>query len=166
MKSFAAEVLFVTVLAITELTGAGARAQCPFTSVATQSVAPGCNFASTGFCAIVSTPTTLGVTLDAAACALRVDVVAFQGCGATIPVFALALGAQQINLPLPDFGPTCTLAVLPAVLVADASGQYTLPLPAALPPLSFLAQGFALSVPPLASQPIFTLSDALAVSLQ
>lgn len=158
MKTFAA--LSAPLLAV------AAAAQCPFSSVSTQTYAPSCNFASTGFCAIVATPTTLALTLDTNACTLEVAVNAFQGCGASIPLRALVIGTQQVNVPLPEFGPTCALAVAPVALLADVSGPFTLALPNVVPPLSFLVQGCALSLPPFANELIFTLSDAQTVTLQ
>lgn len=140
-------------------------AQCPFSSLSSQSVGPWCNTASTGFCAIASTPTTLTTVLDPASCSLTVDVVAFQGCGASIPLRALALGAQPAHVPLPEFGPMCELQVAPDVLLASAGVSFVLPLPAgALPPLTFYCQGFALSVPPFGAD-IATLSEGLEITL-
>ncbi len=153
-----------TVIAFS-LSAAFAAAQCPFTSVTTQSIGPSCNAASTGFCLIVQTPTQVSPTLDTNACTLDVEVSAFSGCGATVPVRALAIGTLATAIPVPSFGPACTLHVAPDVLLASTGGSFLLTLPPALPPLSFVVQGFALSVPPFGA-PIPTLSDGLRVDLQ
>ncbi|HEX5054253.1 MAG TPA: hypothetical protein VFZ65_20915 [Planctomycetota bacterium] len=156
-----ARLLFAAVAA-----SAALPAQCPFQTVTTQSLAPGCNFASTGLCAIVALPTTLTTTLDTTNCRLDISVNAFEGCGATVPLRALVFGTQQVFVPLPEFGATCALHVAPIAMLATASGPFSLNLPPGLSSLSFLVQGAALSVPPFAIGNILTLSDAQSIDLQ
>ncbi|MEO6595117.1 MAG: hypothetical protein ABIP94_10235 [Planctomycetota bacterium] len=61
----------------------------------TQSIAPDCNFASTGFCAMVATPTTLTTTLDTTNCQLEISVNAFAGRRATVLLRALVFGTRS-----------------------------------------------------------------------
>lgn len=145
--------------------GAVLPAQCLISTISTQSIGPHCNYASTGGCAIPSTPTTLTTTLDPLSCRLDIEVVAFEGCGATIPLRALAIGLQPAAMPLPGFGPTCMLHVAPVLLLATTFGPFSLPLPPNVPTLTLCAQGFALSVDPFGAF-IPTLSDGVEIALQ
>ena len=143
-----------------------APAQCLFTSVTTDSVGPPCNAASTGFCAVVAMPAWLTSALDVANCRLQVDVNAFEGCGATVPVRVLAIGFAPAAVPLPDLGIDCMLHVLPIAFLASASPTFLLDLPPAVPTFAFYMQGAALSIPPFATEGWFTLSAGQLVSLQ
>ncbi|MBL8747908.1 MAG: hypothetical protein JNK78_02015 [Planctomycetes bacterium] len=154
-----------TLLAALSVIGA-APAQCLFTSVSTQSVGESCNFASTGMCAVVALPAFVDVSLDVANCALDVEVVAFEGCGASVPLRILMFGAQAATIPLPDFGFSCALNLLPDAFLAVAPGPTALALPPAVQTLSFYVQGAALSVPPLSGEGWFTFSAGSLVSLQ
>ncbi len=155
----------LSLLAVLSALGA-APAQCLFTSVATQPVGESCNFASTGMCAIVALPAFVDVALDIANCALDVEVVAFEGCGASVPLRVLMFGAQTATIPLPDFGFSCALNLLPDAFLAVAPGPTALALPPGLQTMSFYVQGAALSVPPLSSEGWFTFSAGSLVSLQ
>jgi hypothetical protein len=140
-------------------------AQCQFTTATAQSIGLGCNAASTGGCAIPSIPTTLGTTLDPATCTLTIEVIAFEGCGATIPLRALALGLQPATVPVPAFGPGCALHVAPDVLLAATAGPFALPLPPNVTFATIYVQGFALSLDPSGAL-IPTLSDGVEITLQ
>jgi hypothetical protein len=143
-------------------------AQCLFTSVTTQSIGPGCNVGSTGFCKIVGLPTTLSVGLDAANCTLEVQVNLFESCGVQVPVRAIAVGFASTALPLPEFGPDCMLHVAPIGFLTSTTGPFTLDLPPGVPTLSFLVQGAALSIAPVGGQgnDVLTFSDGVQVDLQ
>ena len=140
-------------------------AQCGLSSLSTQKFGESCNAASTGFCLVVSRPTEVVPTLDSGNCRLDVSVVAFEGCGAKVPLRALFLGVDQANIPVPFFGPTCALFLNPVAVLPDPSGLFSFQLPPATRPFSLLMQGFALSLPPFGS-PIATLSDGVRVSVQ
>ena len=120
----------------------GLAAQCPFQTLATTGYGAGCSPVFPG-----QTPT-LSAALDPAACALTVTVGAFGGCCNTFAVGrVLALGDQPANVPLPQFGAGCTLLVQPAILLflpSAAGDTFSLPLAAALPPLTVYAQGAVL----------------------
>lgn len=143
-------------------------AQCLFTSVTTQTIGPGCNVGSTGYCRIVGLPTTLGTALDSPNCALGVQVNLFEACGVTVPVRLLAIGFQQAFAPLPEFGPGCTLHVAPIAVLAGTTGPFTVSLPPGVPVCQFLMQGAALSIAPVGGQgtDLLTFSAALQVDLQ
>ncbi|MBL8727780.1 MAG: hypothetical protein JNM25_05075 [Planctomycetes bacterium] len=147
---------------------AAVPAQCLFTSVATQSIGPGCNTGSTGFCKLVGLPTTLSVALDAANCTLDLQVNLFESCGVQVPVRVIAVGFASTALPLPEFGPGCMLHVAPIGFLTSSTGPFTLDLPPGVPSLSFLVQGAALSVAPLGGQgnDVLTFSDGVQVDLQ
>ena len=148
------------------ITTAALPAQCLFQTVTTQSIGPSCNFGSTGFCAIPSVPSTLSTTLDTVNCKLIVQVNQFEGCGASVPLRLLVLGIQPVAVSLPEFGPGCTLHVVPMVLLAGTTGPFSLDLPPGVASLSFLAQGAALSHFPFTTPDVLTFTDGLAVSLQ
>ena len=139
-------------------------AQCLFQSVSTKSIGPSCNFGSTGFCAIVSRPTMLDVTMPAGSCSLEMRVDIFEGCGATVPLRAIAFGVQPMNLPLPQFGPECALHLVPILIVPTTSAPLVLNLPLNVASLGFLAQALAVSVPPFEAG-YLTFSDGLAIDL-
>lgn len=147
---------------------ASLSAQCLFTSVATQMIGPGCNVGTTGYCKIVGLPTTTTFTLDVANCALDIRVNLFEACGVVVPFRAVAIGFQQIAVPLPDFGAGCTLHVTPDIVLSTSSGPLQLMLPPGVATLGFFAQSIALSLAPVGGQGSdgFTFSDAVAVSLQ
>lgn len=149
----------------TVLATSAASAQCLFTSVTAQSVGPSCNFPSPGLCLIMTPPVSLTPSLDSTNCTLSIEVNAFEGCGATVPLRVLALGFQQVAVPLPEFGLGCTLHVLPLVLLATTSGAFVLSLPPSTSSLGFLAQGAVISLPPFGAG-IFALSDGLSINLQ
>lgn len=155
----------VLAAAFAVFTATTASAQCLFTSVSTQSVGASCNAPSTGFCAIVAMPVFLQPTLDTTNCRLTIQLVAFEGCGAVVPLRVLALGFQQASVPLPEFGATCALHTAPVVLLSNPLGNFVLQLPANTASLGFFAQGAALSVPPFGSA-ILAFSDGLGVTLQ
>ena len=140
-------------------------AQCPYTSATTRTIGQGCNHASTGFCRLASRPTLLEVNLDARNCQLDLNVVAFSGCGASVPLRAVVIGFRQVNFPIPSFGQSCTLHVVPALVLASTTESIELRLPRRGGPLTLLMQAYALSIPPFGNQ-ISTLSDAHAVNLQ
>src|SRR5262245_3113384 len=150
------------------LLGAAAAAQCQFTGISTQSVGAHCNLGPTGCCAIPSVPPVLAPALDVRNCRLDMEVRANNGCcGVVITMRLLVLGAAPAAVPLPQFGPGCTLWVQPAVLLLQLGPVFQLPLPPSLPPLTFFAQGSALFFDPFA-QPneVVTLTDGLAITLQ
>jgi hypothetical protein len=148
------------------ITTASLPAQCLFQTVTTQSIGPSCNFGSTGFCAIVSMPSTLTTTLDTPNCKLIVQVNQFEGCGASVPLRLLVLGTQQVAVSLPEFGPGCMLYVAPMILLAATTGPFSLDLPPGVASMSFLEQGAALSHFPFTTPDVLTFTDGLAVSLQ
>ena len=154
----------IVCLAAALLAGA-ASAQCLFSSVSTQSVGSSCNAPSTGFCAIAAMPVSLTPTLNTTNCSLTIQLTAFEGCGATVPLRVLALGFQPASVPLPEFGATCALHIAPIVLLADTTGTFVLPLPTSTASLGFYAQGAALSVPPFGAN-ILAFSNGLSVNLQ
>jgi len=144
-----------------------AAAQCPFSSLSVQSAGASCNLQPTGCCAIVSGPTQLNATLAVTPCALDLEVPAIEGCcGVAVPARLLVLGDAPTAVPLPNFGPSCTLWVLPGVaLVLTLGDRFTLPIPPALPPITFLAQAAAIHTSPF-GPPVVTFTEAKALSLR
>jgi hypothetical protein len=154
-------------LAVTALLAA-ASLPAQFTSVTTTSVAPGCNLGWTGCCATPSMPAQLQFALDVNAQRLDVTVQALEGCcGVAVPRRALALGTSPAAVPLPMFGPGCTLHVFPDVLLATTGTTFALQLPPGVATLGFLVQGLAWQTWPLApgNPDVFLFSDARAVTL-
>lgn len=147
---------------------AAAPAQCLFTSVATQSIGPGCNVGSTGYCKVVGLPTTLEVSLDTTNCRLDVAVNLFEACGVQVPFRLLAVGFAPAAVPLPEFGMGCTLHLAPIGVLTQASGPFAIDLPPGVQQLSFLVQGAAMSLAPVGGQGAdsLTFSDGLQVDLQ
>ena len=143
-------------------------AQCLFTSVTTQSIGPGCNVGSTGYCKPIGLPTTLAVELDPANCRLEVSVRLFEACGVQVPFRLLAVGFAPTALPLPEFGAGCTLHVAPIGIMADTTGPFRIDLPPGVQQFSFLVQGAAMSLAPFGGQgtDVLTFSDGLQVDLQ
>jgi hypothetical protein len=144
-----------------------AAAQCPFSSLSVQSAGASCNLQPTGCCAIVSGPTQLNATLAVTPCALEMQVPAVEGCcGVVVPARILVLGDVLTAVPFPNFGPTCTLWVLPGVaLVLTLGDSFSLAIPPALPPITFLAQAAAIHTSPF-GPPVVTFSEAKALSLR
>lgn len=145
------------------LTAPLAMAQCPFASVSTQSYGQGCN-------PVFGTNPTLSVTLDAANCRVQVAVNAFPGCCNTfLRTYLLAIGFQQVSIPVPQIGPGCTLLVQPtALLIQPSAGgaTFSLGLPPILPPLGFVAQGAAHYFTTIGFSDDFALTDGAQVTLQ
>ena len=143
-------------------------AQCLITTLTTQTIGPGCNVGSTGFCKVVGRPTTLNVTLDPGACSLSMQVDLFESCGVTVPLRAIAFGVQPAFLPLPQFGAGCALHEVPILFVPTTADPLVLTLPPGVPSLGFLAQALALSIAPVGGggTDLLTFSDALAILLQ
>src|SRR5262249_46209910 len=79
---------------------------------------------------------------------LDITVQAFGGCCNTyLTNHLLALGAQQVNVPLPQIGSGCALlASLDALLLqpSSAGGVFHVNLPPIAVPFTFAAQGGAL----------------------
>lgn len=146
-------------------TTAFAPAQCLFTTVTQSSVGPSCNWASTGFCAVAALPAWLLSTLDVPNCRLEIEVNAFSGCGASVPIRVLVLGLQPATVPLPDFGLGCTLHVQPDLFFAQGNGPFLIDLPPGVQTFTFFAQGAAFSVPPLQPDGWWTFSDGVQVDL-
>lgn len=140
-----------------------AVAQCPFQTVAVQTYGQGCN-------AVFAALPTLTFALDASACQLTANVSSFPGCCNTFRVGSLlALGDQPVNVPLPQFGPGCTLLASPAILlfVPNAAGtSFALNLPPALPPLTFHGQGGVLYFTTIGLSYDFALTEGAQVTLQ
>lgn len=137
-----------------------------YQSLSTQSIGASCNFGSTGCCAIASQPTVLVPTLDTTTNRLLFAINAVEGCcGVAVQLRALALGTQQVLVPLPEFGTLCVLHVAPIVLLAQTSNSFVVPLPTSGPPLTFLAQGAAFITDPW-SPGVMTLTGGLALTLQ
>lgn len=132
---------------------ATASAQCQFLSVSSQTTGAGCNAASTGFCAVVALPSFLEFQLDNSICELDVTVTAFEGCGAVVPLRALAIGFAPTFVPLPDLGLGCALQVDPIAILPSTAPTLTLTLPPGVPAMTFQAQGVAWSHFPLSPQP-------------
>jgi hypothetical protein len=150
------------------LTATALPAQCLFTSVTAQSIGASCNVPSTGFCAIVAVPASLHFALDVPNCSLEVDVNAFSGCGASVPLRVLVFGTQPAAVPLPEFGSDCFLHLLPIAFLTTTTTSFTLALPPNVPALSFLVQGAALStfVSPGPGTTTLAFTDGVSVSLQ
>lgn len=149
---------------VSSLLAAAAPGQCLFTSVNAQAVGQSCNAASTGLCAVAAFPSFLLPELDITNCTLDVTVTAFAGCGATVPLRALAIGLQPAFVPLPEFGGGCALQVVPLAMFVTTATSITLDLPPNVPQLSFLAQGVALSsfaAAPEPNQLVFTAPYAI-----
>jgi len=146
-----------------------AAAQCQFTGIAVQSYGTFCNTGPTGCCAIVSSPTTLSFGLDVTSCALAVEVNALEGCcGVAVLARVVAFGSSQAAVPVPQFGPGCTLWVQPVEFRDQGSALAQIPLPPTLPPgIQFFAQAGALILNPFpAPNLVVTLSHGQAVTLQ
>jgi len=150
------------------LVATAAAAQCQFSSVSAQSAGPYCNLGPTGCCAIAQQPTLLMPTLEVNTCRLNIEVSALEGCcGVTVAVRLLALGTASANIPLPQFGNGCALWLQPDVILVQQAPGFSLAIQPTLPPLTFLAQGSAIITNTLFPSPtVFTLSNALALSLQ
>ncbi|HEX6811790.1 MAG TPA: hypothetical protein VF384_09235 [Planctomycetota bacterium] len=147
---------------------AGLSLPAQFQTVTAQSIGPGCNMGSTGCCAIVQSPTTLVPMLDVAANRLHLSVNALEGCcGVAVPLRFLVLGTQPVFVPLPEFGGTCALHVLPVALFASTANNFVFDLPP-MPPVSFLAQAaaFITSPFPAAGSDVLTFTDGLAITVQ
>lgn len=129
----------LTAALIAALTASPGVAQCPFAGagVAVTGYGQGCNPAFGGF----QLPT-VAADIDAAACELTIAVDAFGGCCNTFLIGnVLAIGFQPLSVPLPV--PGCAVLVDPAVVVAlptSGAAAVTIPLLAALPPLTLYAQ--------------------------
>jgi hypothetical protein len=135
-------------------------------SLSVTSIGAFCNMGSTGCCAVPSQPTALVPSLDVAAQRVLFDVAALEGCcGVAVPLRALALGTQQVLVPLPELGSTCTLHLAPVVLVAGVSNPFVLQLPPGLGSFTFLAQAAAVVTDPWGPG-VVTLTDGLAITLQ
>ena len=146
-----------------------AAAQCQFTGLAVQSFGMFCNTGPTGCCAIVSSPTTLSFGLDGSSCTLNVEVNALEGCcGVAVLARIVAFGASPAAVPLPQFGPGCTLWVQPVEFREQSGALAQIPLPPTLPPgIQFFAQAGALILNPVpAPNLVVTLSGGQAVTLQ
>jgi hypothetical protein len=156
------------ILSAVALAGLSA-AQCPFTSVTAQSAGAFCNVGPTGCCAVAEQPTQLAASLDVGACALDLQVSALEGCcGVAVAARLLVLGDLPAAIPVPQFGPRCTVWVQPAVVLVRTSGDtFRLPIPANLPPLTLRAQAAAIISNPFPT-PSFvnTLTEAYTVALQ
>lgn len=155
----------IQIVCLVAALAAPAPAQCLFTNVSQTPIGPSCNFASTGMCAVVALPPWLEPALDAPNCRLQVDLVVFEGCGATVPVRALLFGFQPATVPLPDLGLGCALHFPPIGALVVGSGPFVLDLPPGVPSFTFLMQGAALSVPPFAVEAWFTLTEGYQVDL-
>src|SRR5262249_32642248 len=78
-------------------------AQCTVTGAGMQTYGQGCN-------PVFGSQPTLAISLDASGCRLDITVQAFGGCCNTyLTNHLLALGAQQVNVPLPQIGSGCAL---------------------------------------------------------
>jgi hypothetical protein len=145
------------------LTSSLALAQCPFTSVSTQSYGQGCN-------PVFATNPTLAVALDAASCRVQLTVNAFPGCCNTfLRTYLLAIGFQQASIPVPQIGPGCTVLVQPTALLiqpSTAGATFSLGLPPIVPPLGFVAQGAAHYFTTIGFSDDFALTDGAQVTLQ
>jgi hypothetical protein len=132
----------IPLFVIAALAAATATAQCQFTSLSLQSYGQGCT-------TVFTVPPTLAGGLDGPTCTLNLTVIAFTGCCNTFLRFrVLALGVQQINLPLPQIGPGCALLVDPlATLFLQTNGGDT----------------FALRIPPLLPPPLQLQAQAAAI---
>ncbi len=142
-------------------------AQCQFTALTSQPIGTFCNMGSTGCCAIAGGPTQLEAQLDVTNCSLGLTVRAIEGCcGVTIPLRVVAIGTTLANVPLPQFGIGCTLWLQPTDFFVLSGATTALPIPPALPPLTFLAQGAAVVVDPFQLPALVTLTSAQAITLQ
>jgi hypothetical protein len=142
-----------------------ASAQCLFANVAGVTIGPSCNLPSSGFCKLLPPPTALVSSLDTGNCTLTVHVEAFSGCGASVPIRALAIGLQNAAIPLPEFGLGCALHLLPVAMLVGTSGPFVLQLPQGVASLGFLMQGAAFSQAPQGTSSL-TFSDGIAITLQ
>src|SRR5262245_21904187 len=145
-----------------------ATAQCQFSSLSSQSAGAFCNIPSTGCCAIASSPTQLQPALNVTACTVEFTVRQIEGCcGMAVPFRFLAIGMTPAVIPLPEFGPTCTLWLVPDQFFVMTTATISIPIPPTLPPLTFQAQGAALVIDPFGPvNPVMAISGALAISLQ
>ncbi|MBL9077480.1 MAG: hypothetical protein JNL08_08255 [Planctomycetes bacterium] len=142
-------------------------AQCLFTSVTPTPFGQSCNVASTGFCAVAAFPSFLLTELDVANCSLEVDVTAFSGCGATVPLRFLAIGFQSTFVPLPMFGLDCALQVDPIAILTTTGTSMTVALPPGVQTFQFVAQGVAWSNFPWSPSPdVLAFTAPYAISLQ
>lgn len=149
------------------LLAAAATAQCQFSTLTMQTVAPFCNLGTTGCCAVVEQPTVLRGTLDTTRCAVGMQVSALEGCcGVAVQARILVLGTAPAMVPLPSLGRNCTLWVQPAAVLLLLSGDtFTLPIPRGLPPITLQAQASAIITSPFTSLMV-TLTNAHTVALQ
>ena len=82
------------------------------------------------------------------------------------PFRFLAIGMTPAVIPLPEFGPTCTLWLVPDQFFVMTTATIAIPIPATLPPLTFQAQAALVNDPFGPVNPVMTISGALAISLQ
>jgi len=110
---------------------AGSTAQCQFSSVSQQTYGTGCNPVFLG-----NNPL-LAVRLDPQTCTVSMQVTAFSGCCNTLlRDRLLAIGLTPVNVPLPQFGPGCTLlASLDQLFIqpVQAGDTFVLTVPSGLP---------------------------------
>ena len=137
-----------------------------YQTLTAQSIGAGCNIGSTGCCDVVGMPTVLAPTLDTTTNRLLFTIDALEGCcGVTVQLRALALGTQQVLVPLPEFGSLCSLHVAPIVLLAATGNPFVVLLPPSGPPVTLLAQGAAFITDPW-TPGVMTLTGGLAITLQ
>jgi hypothetical protein len=116
-----------------------APAQCTVTQVTFASYGTGCN------AVFPQQLPTLSGAWSAPSCTVTLTLAGFSGCCNTfLRGRVLVLGASRTNLPVPIFGPGCTLfAGLDVVLVfpTSAGNAFPFPLPAGMPRGTLYAQG-------------------------
>lgn len=159
---------FVRALSVAAALATASAAQCQFSSLSSQSTGAFCNLPSTGCCAIVSFPTQLHPALNGSACTVEFTVQAIEGCcGMAVPFRFLAIGMTPAVIPLPEFGPTCNLWLVPDQFFVMTTATISIAIPPTLPPLTFQAQGAALVIDPFGPvNPVMAISGGLAISLQ
>ena len=117
-----------------------AHAQCTVTGAGMQTYGQGCN-------PVFGNSPILAVAVDTTACRLDVTLQAFGGCCNTyLRNLLLAIGAQQVNVPLPQIGAGCVLLASPdAILVqpSSAGAVFQFNLPPLVVPFTFYLQGGA-----------------------
>ena len=112
--------------------------QLPGQNIETTHYGEGCN-------PVFAMPVEVRAGLDPAGRILTIGVDGFPGCCNTFLVQRLlAFGFSPAQLPVPQFGPGCTLLVEPLfvlILPAQQGAEISFPLPPGLPPFTFHTQG-------------------------
>lgn len=142
---------------------AALAAQCPNLTLTVSNYGAGCTTVS-------PTAPALGASLNTSTCVLAATINGFPGCCNTYRIGnLLVLGDQAAAVPVPQFGPSCTLlnsAVVVLFQPADQGTTFNLSLPPGLPPVTLYAQGASLYFTTIGLSYDWALTDGSQLNLQ